>query len=51
MERKEKGLGFSIAGGLDDPVDENDPSIYITNIIKGGAAEEKGVLRVGDKVR
>ena len=47
----EKGLGFSIAGGTDYPIDEGDTSVYITAIIPGGAAEKNGHLRVGDKAR
>lgn len=48
--RGAKGLGFSIAGGIDDPVDEGDPAIYITNITKGGTTDEDGRLNIGDKV-
>ena len=39
------GLGFSIAGGTDNPHIGNDPSIYITKIIDGGAAAQDGRLR------
>lgn len=34
------GLGFSIAGGADNPHIGEDPSIFITKIIPGGAAAE-----------
>eukprot|EP00042_Codosiga_hollandica_P034478 m.241308 g.241308 ORF g.241308 m.241308 type:complete len:1061 (-) comp54421_c0_seq1:287-3469(-) len=44
------GLGFSIAGGIDYPVEAGDTSVYITDIIKGGAAFTDGRLRVGDKL-
>eukprot|EP00106_Octopus_bimaculoides_P016742 XP_014784184.1 PREDICTED: disks large homolog 4-like [Octopus bimaculoides] len=42
------GLGFSIAGGSDNPHIGEDPSIYITKIIPGGAAAADGRLRVND---
>lgn len=42
------GLGFSISGGTDNPHNENDPSIYITKIIPGGAAHHDGQMAVGD---
>lgn len=39
------GLGFSIAGGTDNPHVGDDPSIFITKIIPGGAAAQDGRLR------
>ncbi|KAI5628270.1 disks large-like 1 isoform X5, partial [Silurus asotus] len=42
------GLGFSIAGGTDNPHVGEDPSIFITKIIPGGAAAQDGRLRVND---
>uniref|UniRef100_A0A3B4XLH7 Discs, large homolog 2 (Drosophila) n=1 Tax=Seriola lalandi dorsalis TaxID=1841481 RepID=A0A3B4XLH7_SERLL len=42
------GLGFSIAGGTDNPHIGEDPGIFITKIIPGGAAAEDGRLRVND---
>uniref|UniRef100_A0A673KFB0 Disks large homolog 1 n=1 Tax=Sinocyclocheilus rhinocerous TaxID=307959 RepID=A0A673KFB0_9TELE len=42
------GLGFSIAGGTDNPHIGEDPSIFITKIIPGGAAAQDGRLRVND---
>uniref|UniRef100_A0A4W6C7L8 Disks large homolog 1 n=1 Tax=Lates calcarifer TaxID=8187 RepID=A0A4W6C7L8_LATCA len=41
-------LGFSIAGGTDNPHIGEDPSIFITKIIPGGAAAQNGRLRVND---
>jgi hypothetical protein len=41
------GLGFSIAGGTDNPHIGDDPGIFITKIIPGGAAAEDGRLRYG----
>ncbi|XP_078693967.1 disks large homolog 1-like isoform X6 [Branchiostoma floridae x Branchiostoma belcheri] len=43
-----QGLGFSIAGGNDNPHIGDDPSIYITKLIPGGAAAADGKLRVND---
>eukprot|EP00051_Salpingoeca_urceolata_P029687 m.490680 g.490680 ORF g.490680 m.490680 type:complete len:1184 (+) comp28474_c0_seq1:274-3825(+) len=48
--RGPKGLGFSIAGGIDHPVEEDDNSVYVTSVIEGGAAALDGRLRVGDKL-
>uniref|UniRef100_A0A8C4PYQ9 Discs, large homolog 2 (Drosophila) n=1 Tax=Eptatretus burgeri TaxID=7764 RepID=A0A8C4PYQ9_EPTBU len=48
LERGNSGLGFSIAGGTDNPHIGDDPSIYITKIIPGGAAAQDGRLRVND---
>ncbi|PIK55649.1 putative disks large-like 1-like, partial [Apostichopus japonicus] len=39
------GLGFSIAGGTDNPHIGEDPSIFITKLIPGGAAAVDGRLR------
>ena len=39
------GLGFSIAGGSDNPHVGDDPSIFITKLIPGGAAADDGRLR------
>ncbi|XP_051779898.1 disks large homolog 1 isoform X14 [Erpetoichthys calabaricus] len=48
LERGNSGLGFSIAGGTDNPHIGDDPSIFITKIISGGAAAQDGRLRVND---
>ncbi|NWH61592.1 DLG1 protein, partial [Geococcyx californianus] len=42
------GLGFSIAGGTDNPHIGDDSSIFITKIIAGGAAAQDGRLRYDD---
>uniref|UniRef100_A0A674BRJ2 Discs large MAGUK scaffold protein 3 n=1 Tax=Salmo trutta TaxID=8032 RepID=A0A674BRJ2_SALTR len=44
------GLGFSIAGGMDNPHIPDDPGIFITKIIPGGAAAMDGRLGVNDCV-
>ncbi|XP_077146500.1 disks large homolog 1 isoform X13 [Ranitomeya variabilis] len=48
LERGTSGLGFSIAGGTDNPHIGEDTSIFITKIISGGAAAQDGRLRVND---
>ncbi|KAM8899152.1 disks large homolog 2 isoform 2-T2 [Spinachia spinachia] len=48
LERGNSGLGFSIAGGTDNPHIGDDPGIFVTKIIPGGAAAEDGRLRVHD---
>ncbi|XP_069747061.1 disks large homolog 2-like isoform X3 [Narcine bancroftii] len=48
LERGNSGLGFSIAGGTDNPHIGDDPGIFITKIIPSGAAAQDGRLRVND---
>ncbi|XP_011705057.1 PREDICTED: disks large 1 tumor suppressor protein isoform X8 [Wasmannia auropunctata] len=50
LERGGQGLGFSIAGGTDNPHYGNDTAIYITKLIPGGAASADGRLRVNDTI-
>ncbi|KAM3827488.1 disks large homolog 3 isoform 1-T1 [Vipera latastei] len=50
LERGNSGLGFSIAGGTDNPHIPDDPGIFITKIIPGGAAAMDGRLGVNDCV-
>jgi len=44
------GLGFTLAGGLDDQVFPNDNGVFVTKIIEGGAAEIDGRLAIGDRL-
>ncbi|XP_012161077.1 disks large 1 tumor suppressor protein isoform X7 [Ceratitis capitata] len=48
LERGNSGLGFSIAGGTDNPHIGTDTSIYITKLIQGGAAATDGRLCIND---
>ncbi|EGT30129.1 CBN-DLG-1 protein [Caenorhabditis brenneri] len=48
LEKGHTGLGFSITGGTDQPTDDGDTSIYVTNIIEGGAALADGRMRKND---
>ncbi|XP_068504727.1 discs large homolog 1-like protein isoform X2 [Syngnathus scovelli] len=50
LERGNSGLGFSIAGGVDNPHVGEDPGIFITKVIAGGAAAQDGRLRVNDVI-
>lgn len=45
-----KGLGFSIAGGIGNQHIPGDNGIYVTKIMEGGAAQVDGRLVVGDKL-
>lgn len=45
-----KGLGFSIAGGIGNQHIPGDNGIYITKISEGGAAHADGRLAVDDKL-
>ncbi|XP_038153079.1 disks large homolog 2-like isoform X2 [Cyprinodon tularosa] len=48
LDRGDSALGFTIAGGADNPQINNDPGIFITKITPQGAAAEDGRLRVKD---
>ncbi|KAM4704895.1 LOW QUALITY PROTEIN: protein scribble homolog [Rhinophrynus dorsalis] len=51
LARNDKGLGFSIAGGVGStPYRAVDTGIFISRIAEGGAAHRDGTLRVGDRV-
>ncbi|CAH2286230.1 scribble homolog isoform X11 [Pelobates cultripes] len=51
LMRNDKGLGFSIAGGVGStPYRSGDTAIFISRIAEGGAAHRDGALRVGDRV-
>lgn len=45
-----KGLGFSIAGGIGNQHIPGDNGIYVTKIMEHGAAHLDGRLQVGDKL-
>lgn len=48
LEKIGSGLGFSIAGGTDNPHVGDESDIYITKLIPGGAAAIDGRLKVND---
>ncbi len=50
LEKTQNGLGFSISGGLFTEHLFNDNGIFITKIIRGGAADLDGRLNVGDRL-
>ncbi|KAM9308911.1 protein scribble homolog [Gastrophryne carolinensis] len=51
LMRNDKGLGFSIAGGVGStPYRAGDTGIFISRIAEGGAAHRDGALRVRDRV-
>uniref|UniRef100_A0A803J556 Protein scribble homolog n=1 Tax=Xenopus tropicalis TaxID=8364 RepID=A0A803J556_XENTR len=51
LARNDKGLGFSIAGGVGStPYRAGETGIFISRIAEGGAAHRDGTLRVGDRV-
>lgn len=45
-----KGLGFSIAGGIGNQHIPGDNGIYVTKVMEGGAAQIDGRLTIGDKL-
>ncbi|XP_063693820.1 disks large homolog 2-like isoform X2 [Bolinopsis microptera] len=50
LNKGEKGLGISIAGGKGNQHIPDSDGIYITKIISGGAADKDGTLQVGDRI-
>lgn len=48
LDRGSSGLGFTVAGGLDDPHYHNDYSIYITRLVPNGPAALDGRLKLED---
>lgn len=48
LERGTSGLGFTVAGGTDNPHYKNDNSIYITKFIPNGPAASDGRLKLED---
>uniref|UniRef100_A0A8C5WDQ2 Protein scribble homolog n=1 Tax=Leptobrachium leishanense TaxID=445787 RepID=A0A8C5WDQ2_9ANUR len=51
LMRNDKGLGFSIAGGVGStPYRAGETAIFISRIAEGGAAHRDGALKAGDKV-
>lgn len=48
LERGSSGLGFTVAGGTDNPHYKNDNSIYITRFIPNGPAAVDGRLKLED---
>ncbi|XP_062571071.1 uncharacterized protein LOC134233091 [Saccostrea cucullata] len=47
---EKKDLGIEVAGGPDEQHIPGDNGIFITQILKGGTAEEDGRLAVGDRI-
>lgn len=44
------GLGFTVAGGIDDQVFPGDTGVFITKIVEGGLAATDGRLALGDRI-
>jgi disks large protein 1 len=50
LVKGDRGLGFSIAGGIGNQHIPGDNGIYVTKIMDGGAAAVDGRLSIGDKL-
>jgi len=50
LVKGDKGLGFSIAGGIGNQHIPGDNGIYVTKVMEGGAAHVDGRLSIGDKL-
>lgn len=50
MVKGDRGLGFSIAGGIGNQHIPGENGIYVTKIMEGGAAFVDGRLSIGDKL-
>merc|ERR1712110_1403879 len=50
LVRTNRGLGFSITGGVDNPSTPGYTDIYISRLADGGPAQRDGGLEVGDRL-
>ncbi|XP_068699332.1 anoctamin-7-like [Montipora foliosa] len=50
LTKKKDGYGFNVKGGRDEPFRAGDPSIYITRLRHGAAAERDGRISPGDRI-
>lgn len=50
LVKGDRGLGFSIAGGIGNQHIPGDNGIYVTKVMEGGAASVDGRLSIGDKL-
>lgn len=50
LVKGDRGLGFSIAGGIGNQHIPGDNGIYVTKVMEGGAASVDGRLNIGDKL-
>ncbi|CAJ0583144.1 unnamed protein product, partial [Mesorhabditis spiculigera] len=50
LDQSRHGLGFSFAGGADGNQRDGEGCLFVTNVIRGGAAYEDGRLRVNDVI-
>jgi disks large protein 1 len=50
LVKGDKGLGFSIAGGIGNQHIPGDNGIYVTKIMEGGVSDSDGRLSIGDKL-
>jgi len=50
LYRGDKGLGFNIQGGVDNPYLPEDGGIFVVKIRTNGAAYKDGKLKEGDKI-
>ena len=50
LVKTNRGLGFSITGGVDNPSTPGYTDIYVTRVTDGGAAHRDGGLEVGDRL-
>ncbi|XP_062503641.1 synaptojanin-2-binding protein-like [Corticium candelabrum] len=50
LDKRERGLGFNIRGGVDNRYLPDDPGIFVTTIKPDGAAARDGRLQRGDQI-
>ena len=50
LDKGKTGLGITIAGGTDSCYFDNDPGVYVSKIIEGGAAARDKRLHVNDRI-
>ena len=50
LDKTNRGLGFSITGGVDNPSTPGYTDIYVSRLADGGPAQRDGGLEVGDRL-
>eukprot|EP00039_Didymoeca_costata_P022422 m.4456 g.4456 ORF g.4456 m.4456 type:complete len:981 (-) comp2991_c0_seq1:228-3170(-) len=50
LNDNESGLGLCVLGGIDQPVEQGNFGLFISDILPGGAAAASGQVRIGDQI-
>ncbi|KAH7706902.1 PDZ domain [Aphelenchoides avenae] len=50
LEKGDRGLGFNIVGGADEPFIPGQPGIFVSRIRAGTPSDQDGRIKVGDRI-